>query len=36
MSGSSTWSQNFMPPTDSEHKLRKTEIEDWLPTGFNL
>ena len=31
---SSTGSQNFMYPIDSEHKLRKMGIENWL--GFNL
>ena len=26
----------FYAPTDSEHKLNKTEIENWLPIGYNL
>ena len=26
----------FYPPTDSERKFNKTEIENWLPTGYNL
>ena len=30
------WVSKFYAPTDSEHKFRKTGIEDWLPIGFNL
>ena len=26
----------FYAPTDSEHKFNKTEIENWLPIGYNL
>ena len=26
----------FYAPPDSEHKFNKTEIENWLPTGYNL
>ena len=35
VSESSTGSQIFMPPTDSEHKFHKTGIENWLHIGFN-
>ena len=35
VSKSSTGSQNFYAPTDSEHKFNKTEIENWLPIRFN-
>ena len=27
---------NFYAPTDSEYIFNKTEIENWLPTGYNL
>ena len=33
---SSTGSQNFLLPTDSEQKFPKTGIENWLPIGFSL
>ena len=33
---SSAGSQNYMSFFDFEHKLNKTEIENWLPIGFNL
>ena len=36
VSESSTGSQTFYTPTDSEHKFHKTGIENWLPIGFNL
>ena len=37
VSESSTRSQIFMPPpTDSEQKLHKMGIKNWLPIGFNL
>ena len=36
VSESSTESQHFMPTTNSEHKSRKMEIENWLLIGFNL
>ena len=26
----------FYAPADSEHKFNKTEIENWLPIGYNL
>ena len=26
----------FYAPTDSEHKFDKTEVENWLPIGYNL
>ena len=26
----------FYAPTDSEHKLNKTEFENWLPIGYHL
>ena len=26
----------FYAPTDSEHKFNKTEMENWLPIGYNL
>ena len=26
----------FYAPNDSEHKFNKTEIENWLPIGYNL
>ena len=32
----STGSQNFPPPTDSEHKFHKMGIKNWLLIGFNL
>ena len=34
VSKSSTGSQS--PSTYSEHKYHKTEIENWLPIGFNI
>ena len=33
---SSTRISKFYAPTDSEHKLHKTEIENWLLIGCNL
>ena len=33
---SSTRISKFYAPTDSEHKFNKTEIENWLPIGYNL
>ena len=36
VSESSTWPQNFMPPTDSEHKFHKTGIKNWLSIRFSL
>ena len=31
-----TRSQDFIPPTDPEHKFHKMGIDNWLPIGFNL
>ena len=36
VSASSTGSQNFLPPTDSEHEIHKTGIKNWLTIGLNL
>lgn len=36
MSQSSSRILKLYVPTDSEHKLHKTGIENWLPKGFNL
>ena len=36
MSESSTRISKFYNPTDSEHKLHKTRIENWLSIGFEL
>ena len=33
---SSARTSRFYPPTDSEHKLNKTEIENLLSIGYNL
>ena len=33
---SSTRISKFYVPTDSENKFNKMEIDNWLPTGFNL
>ena len=33
---SSTKILKFYDPTDSEHKLHKTRIENWLSIGFEL
>ena len=33
---SSTRISKFYIPTDSENKFNKMEIDNWLPTGFNL
>ena len=30
------WVTTVYATTDSEHKLQKTRIENWLPIGFNL
>ena len=35
-SESSTGISKFYNPTDSEHKLHKTRIENWLSIGFEL
>ena len=32
---SSTRISKFYAPTDSEHKFNKTEMENWLPIGYN-
>ena len=36
VSESSTKTSKFYDPTDSEHKLDKTRIENWLSIGFEL
>ena len=36
VSESSTRISKFYNPTDSEHKLHKTRIENWLSIGFEL
>ena len=36
VSKSSAGSQNFMLPTDFDHKYHKTGIKNWLPIGFNF
>ena len=36
LSESSTTISKFYNPADSEHKLHKTRIENWLSIGFEL